>query len=60
MIKSSFHIHHFLMNVCPCFKSNQVNQDSSEKQKNVIHGQRPDMENRHTDKEHKITKILHT
>ena len=29
-------------------KSNQGNQDSSGNQKNVIQGQRPDIENRHT------------
>ena len=30
------------------YKSNQGNQDSSRSQKNVIQGQRPDMENRYT------------
>ena len=30
------------------WKSNQGNQGSSGNQKNTVHGQRPDMENRHT------------
>ena len=30
------------------YKNNQGNQDSSGNQKNVIHGQKPDIENRHT------------
>ena len=45
----------------PTFKNNQGNQDSSENQKNVIKGQRPNMENIHThNKEHNITKIMRT
>ena len=40
-------------------KSNQGNQDSSGNQKNVIKGQRPDIENRQA-QEHKVTKIIHT
>ena len=40
-------------------KSNQGNQDSNET-KSAIQGQRPDMENRHTQKKTKITKTIHT
>ena len=36
-----------LLVLCTFCKINQGNQDSSENQKNVIQGQRPDMENRH-------------
>ena len=28
--------------------------------RNVIHGQRPDMEKRHTQQKHTVTKIIHT
>ena len=41
-------------------KSNHENQDSTRNQKNVIQGQRLDMENRHTQQKHKIIKIIHT
>ena len=41
-------------------KSNQGNQGYSGNQNNVIQGQRPDIENRHTQQEHKVTKIIHT
>ena len=41
-------------------KSNQGSQDSSGNQKNVIQGQTLDMENRKTQQEHKVTKIIHT
>ena len=47
------------MNTCKCnFFANRTLRDSGN-QKNVIQGQRSDMENRHN-KEHKVTKIIHT
>ena len=40
--------------------SNQGNQGYGSNQNNVIQGQRPDMDNRNTQKEHKVTKITQT
>ena len=42
------------------FQSYQGNQDSSGNHKNVIQGQRPDMETGKHNKENKVTQFIHT
>ena len=41
-------------------KNNQGNQGYSGNKNNVIQGQKPDMENRHTQQKHEVTKFIHT
>ena len=44
----------------PLQRNNQGNQGYISTQKYGIQGQRPDMENRHTQQKHEATKIIYT